>query len=44
MIFKNDTKDDLKNVETVFDSYVKGFRDEKYRRFDDLQICKYYGL
>ena len=44
MIFKNDTKDDLKKVGTVFDSYVKGFRDGKYRRFDDLQIYKYYGL
>ena len=37
-------KIDLKKVETVFDSYVKRFGDGKYRRFDDLQICKYYGL
>ena len=42
MIFKNDTKIDLKKVETVFDSYVKGIGDGKYKRFDDLQICKYY--
>ena len=43
MIFKIDTKIDLKKIETVFVSYVKGFRNEKYRRFDDLQIRKYYG-
>ena len=42
MIFKNDIKIDLKKVEAVFVSYVKGFGDRKYRRFDDLQICKYY--
>ena len=44
VIFKNDTRDDLKKVETVFDSYVKRFGDGKYRRFDDLQIYKYDGL
>ena len=44
VIFKDDTKVDLKKVEAVFVSYVKGFRDGKYRRFDDLQTSKYYGL
>ena len=37
-------KDRFEEVETVTVSYVKGFRDKKYRRFDDLQICKYYGF
>ena len=44
VIFKIDTKINLRKVETVSVSYVKGFRDEKYRRFDDLQICKYCGF
>ena len=44
VIFKYDTKIDLKKVKAVSVSYVKGFRDGKYRRFDDLQICKYYGF
>ena len=44
MIFKNDPKIDLRKVEAVSVSYVKGFRDGKYRGFDDLQICKYYGF
>ena len=44
MIFKIDTKIDLKKVEAVSVSYVKGFGDGKYRRFDDLQICKYCGF
>ena len=33
VIFKDDTKVDLKKVEAVVVSYVKGFRDGKYRRF-----------
>ena len=41
MIFKDDTEVDLKKVEAVF---VKGFRDTKYRRSDDSQTSKYYGL
>ena len=44
MIFKNDTKIYLKKVEAVSVSYVKGFRDGKYRTFDNLQIYKYYGF
>ena len=44
VIFKNDTKIDLKKVETVSVSYVKEIRDGKYRRFDDFQICKYCGF
>ena len=44
VIFKDHTKVDLKKVEAVFVSYVKGFRDGKYRRFDDLQTSKYHGL
>ena len=44
VIFKIDTKIDLRKVETVSVLYVKGFRDKKYRRFDDLQICKYCGF
>ena len=44
VVFKIDTGVDLREVETVFVSYVKGFRNEKYRRFDDLQICKYCGF
>ena len=44
VIFKIDTKIDLRNVETVSVSYIKEIRDEKYKRFDDLQICKYCGF
>ena len=44
VIFKNDTEDDLKKVEAVFVSYIKGFRDGKYKRFDDLQTSRYHGL
>ena len=44
VICKDDTKVDLKKVEAVFISYVKGFRDEKYKRFDDLQTSRYHGL
>ena len=44
MIFKIDTKIDLRKVETVSVLYVKEIRDEKHRRFDDLQICKYWGF
>ena len=44
MMFKNDKQIDLRKVGTVSISYVKGFRDEKYKRFDDLQICKYCGF
>ena len=44
MIFKDDTEVDLKKAEVVFVSYVKGLRDGKYRRSDDSQISKYYGL
>ena len=36
LIFKDDTEVDLKKVEVVFVSYVKGFRDGKYKRFDDM--------
>ena len=44
VISKIDTGVDLRKVETISVSYVKGFSDEKYRRFDDLQICKYCGF
>ena len=44
VMFKNDKQIDLRKVETVSVSYVKGFSDEKYIRFDDLQICKYCGF
>ena len=44
MIFNDDTEVDLKKVEAIFVSYVKGFRDGKYRRSDDSQTSKYYGL
>ena len=44
VIFKIDTKIDLRKVEAVSVSYVKGFRDGKYRRFDYLQIYKYCGF
>ena len=43
LIFKDDTEVDLKKVEVVVVSYVKGFRDEKYRRSDDSKTSKYYG-
>ena len=43
-MFENDTKIDLRKVETVFVSYDNGFRDGKYRGFDDLQICEYCGF
>ena len=44
VIFKIDTEINLRKVETVSVSYVKRFGDKKYRRFDDLQICKYCGF
>ena len=44
MIFEDDTEVDLRKVEAVVVSYVKGFKDEKYRIFDDSQASKYYGL
>ena len=44
MIFKIDTKIDLRNVETVSVSNVTEIRDEKYRRFDELQMCKHCGF
>ena len=41
VIFKDDTKVDLKKVKAAF---VSRFRDGKYRRSDDSQTSKYYGL